>query len=78
MSRRCRAAVDAGIIAATLSSALASLLGAPRILQSLATDRVFYFLQPFAEAGPDNNPRRGILLTAAIALAHRRRLAAST
>ncbi len=63
------AAVDAGIIAATLSSALASLLGAPRILQSLATDRVFYFLQPFAEAGPDNNPRRGILLTAAIALA---------
>ena len=62
------AAVDAGIIAATLSSALASLLGAPRILQSLATDRVFYFLQPFAEAGPDNNPRRGILLTAAIAL----------
>ena len=33
--------VDAGAIAATLSSALASFLGAPRILQSLAADRVF-------------------------------------
>ena len=43
------ALIDAGIIAATLSSALASLLGAPRILQSLAKDRVFSFLRPFAE-----------------------------
>ncbi len=60
---------DAGIIAATLSSALASLLGAPRILQSLAKDRIFPFLQPFAlGAGASNNPRRGVLLTGAIAL----------
>ncbi len=62
--------IDAGIIAATLSSALASLLGAPRILQSLAKDRVFLFLLPFAEgAGTTGNPRRGILLTGAIAAA---------
>jgi amino acid transporter len=62
--------IDAGIIAATLSSALASLLGAPRILQTLAKDRVFSFLLPFAAgAGPTNNPRRGVLLTGAIALA---------
>ncbi|HVU20311.1 MAG TPA: amino acid permease [Rhizomicrobium sp.] len=62
--------IDAGVIAATLSSALASLLGAPRILQSLARDRVFRFLRPFADGeGSDNNPRRGTLLSGAIALA---------
>jgi amino acid transporter len=62
--------IDAGIISATLSSALASLLGAPRILQSLAKDRIFPFLLPFAEgSGPTNNPRRGVFLTGAIALA---------
>ena len=62
--------VDAGVIAATLSSALASFMGAPRILQSLAADRVFRLLNPFAAGhGPTNNPRRGLLLSAAIALA---------
>ncbi|MDZ4849752.1 MAG: amino acid permease [Pirellulaceae bacterium] len=40
--------VDAGVICATLSSALASFLGGPRILQSLASDRVFPWLNPFA------------------------------
>jgi amino acid transporter len=60
---------DAGVIAATLSSAMASFLGAPRILQSLAADRVFPFLNPFAQGhGPGNNPRRGVLLAGAIAL----------
>jgi amino acid transporter len=33
--------IDAGVIAATLSSAMASFMGAPRILQSLAADRIF-------------------------------------
>ena len=61
--------VDAGVIAATLSSALASFLGAPRILQSLAGDRIFPFLLPFAHgSGPARNPRRGVVLTGAIAL----------
>jgi amino acid transporter len=62
--------VDAGVIAATLSSALASFLGAPRILQSLARDRVFPVLNPFAVGhGPGENPRRGVLLALGIALA---------
>jgi amino acid transporter len=62
--------VTAGVIAATLSSALASFLGAPRILQSLASDRVFPILDVFAKGhGPTNNPRRGILLSLGIALA---------
>lgn len=62
--------IDVGIFAATLSSGLASFLGAPRILQSLATDRVFPLLQPFARGfGPTNNPRRGTVLSGLIALA---------
>jgi amino acid transporter len=62
--------VDAGVIAATLSSALASFLGAPRILQSLARDRVFPLLTPFAAGhGASGNPRRGVLLAALIAFA---------
>ncbi|MDF1590662.1 MAG: hypothetical protein P1P89_04025 [Desulfobacterales bacterium] len=62
--------IDAGVIAATLSSAMASFLGAPRILQSLAADRIFPFLLPFAKgSGPANNPRRAVLLSLGIALA---------
>ncbi len=61
--------VWAGVMAATLSSAMASFMGAPRILQSLAGDRIFPFLLPFAKGdGPSQNPRRGILLSGAIAL----------
>jgi len=62
--------VDAGVVAATLSSAMASFLGAPRILQSMARDRIFPFLLAFAQgSGPANNPRRGVLLSAGIAFA---------
>lgn len=61
--------IDAGVIAATLSSAMASFMGAPRILQSLAADRVFSVLTPFAKGSePTGNPRRGVLLSAAIAV----------
>jgi amino acid transporter len=61
--------ITAGVIAATLSSAMASFLGAPRILQSLAGDLIFPFLISFAKgSGPADNPRRGVLLSAAIAL----------
>ncbi len=62
--------VDAGVIAATLSSAMSSFLGGPRILQSLAGDRIFAFLNAFARgAGPANNPRRAVFLSAGIAYA---------
>jgi len=61
--------IDAGVIAATLSSAMASFLGAPRILQSLASDRIFSLLNPFAKgAGSTSNPRRGVLLSGGIAV----------
>ncbi|CAB1078702.1 amino acid permease [Alkalispirochaeta odontotermitis] len=62
--------VSAGVIAATLSSAMASFLGAPRIIQSLAADRIFSFLIFFAKgSGPSANPRRGVVLSAGIAYA---------
>ncbi len=62
--------IDLGIVAATLSSALASFLGAPRILQSLARDEVFPVLRGFARgSGPADNPRRAVLLTGGLALA---------
>jgi amino acid transporter len=62
--------INAGVFAATLSSAMASFLGAPRILQSLSEDRIFPFLLPFAKGyGAYGNPRRGVLLSGGIALA---------
>jgi amino acid transporter len=64
------ALVSAGVIAATLSSAMASYMGAPRILQAIAADRIMPFILPFAKgAGRDQNPRRGVLLSTGIALA---------
>ena len=61
--------ITVGVFAATLSSAMASFLGAPRILQALAADKIFPILNPFAKGvGSANNPRRGVLLAAAIAL----------
>ena len=61
--------IVAGVFAATLSSAMASFLGAPRILQALAADKIFPILNSFAKGvGPTNNPRRGVLLAAGVAL----------
>ncbi|MBX7197863.1 MAG: amino acid permease [Rhodospirillaceae bacterium] len=63
------ALITAGIFAATLSSALASFMGAPRILQSLSKDRIFPMLKIFAHgSGASNNPRRAIALTGMVAL----------
>jgi hypothetical protein len=60
--------ISVGVFAATLSSALASFLGAPRILQALASDRLFGVLQPFAKGeGATGNPRRAVLLCFVIA-----------
>lgn len=60
--------VSAGVIAATISSGMASYLGAPRILQAMAEDRIFPFLKLFAKGyGSTNNPRRGVLLSTVIA-----------
>ena len=56
--------ITAGVFAATLSSALGSMMGAPRILQAFAKDNVFPVLRPFAVGTPQTNePRRAIVLT---------------
>nr|MDA3963099.1 amino acid permease [Planctomycetota bacterium] len=63
-------AITAGVFAATLSSALGSLMGAPRILQALARDRVFPILNPFAAgSGASGEPRRATVLSFLIAQA---------
>lgn len=62
--------IVAGVFAATLSSALGSMMGAPRILQALAKDGIFPRLRPFSKGeGKSNEPRRAILLTVVIAQA---------
>ena len=61
--------IDAGVLSATFSSALALFLAAPRILQALASDQLFDRLTFFATGhGPTGNPRRGVVLTAIIAV----------
>ncbi len=56
--------ITAGVIAATLSSALGSMMGAPRILQAFAKDNVFPALRPFSfGSGFTNEPRRATVLT---------------
>lgn len=58
--------VIAGILGATLSSALGSIMGAPRIMQAVAKDRIapFFFSKGF---GASNEPRNALLLTFIIA-----------
>lgn len=56
--------VVAGVFAATISSAIGSMLGAPRILQALARDNIFPLLGYFAKGTDDGDePRRGLWLT---------------
>ncbi|MGB7342785.1 MAG: amino acid permease [Pirellulaceae bacterium] len=64
------ALIAAGVFAATISSALGSMMGAPRILQSLARDKLFMTLTPFgAGSERDGEPRRAIFATFLIAQA---------
>jgi amino acid transporter len=59
--------VVAGVFAATLSSAIGSFLGAPRILQAVARDGLFQVLRPFAKGSPrSDEPHRALLLTLAV------------
>jgi amino acid transporter len=56
--------VIGGVFAATISSAVGSFLGAPRVLQALARDRIFLLLGPFARGSKGKDePRLGLTLT---------------
>lgn len=60
--------ITAGVFAATISSAIGAMIGAPRILQAFARDNVIKFLAPFAVGdGQRNEPRRAIVFTFVIA-----------
>ncbi|GAB4279569.1 MAG: Na-K-Cl cotransporter [Candidatus Rifleibacteriota bacterium] len=59
--------VSAGVYAATLSSALGSYLGAPRILQAVARDGIVEQLRFFSVGSPKTDePRRAMILTGLI------------
>lgn len=61
--------VVAGVFAATLSSALASLLGAPRVMQALSRDDIIPLLRWFGkDASASGEPRRALWLTLGITL----------
>lgn len=58
-----------GVFAATLSSALGSFLGAPRILQAMGQDKLMKSFEFFGKgSGPANEPRRATVLSLIIAI----------
>lgn len=62
-------AVVGGLLGATFSSALASIVGAPRILQALGQERLLPRSAWFARRTAGGEPRNAFILTAVIALA---------
>lgn len=62
--------IYAGCFAATLSSALASLVSAPKVFQALCKDELYPKIKWFAKGfGKNNEPVRGYVLTFIIAIA---------
>jgi amino acid transporter len=61
-------AVLIGLLGATFSSALGSLVAAPRVLQALGVHRVVPFGESVAEVSKDGEPRRAMLVTGALTL----------
>ncbi|SHG10515.1 Amino acid permease [Fodinibius roseus] len=62
-------AVLGGLLGATFSSALASIVGAPRILQALGDHRIFPGGEIFSKLSENGEPRNAILLIGGIVLA---------
>ena len=61
--------IYAGIFAASLSSALASLVSAPKVFQALCKDKLFPYIEYFAAGhGKNNEPRRGYMLAFVVAI----------
>ena len=61
--------IFAGCFAATLSSAIASLVGAPRVLQALAKDNLYPGMSFFSSGyGANNDPFKGYVLVFFISL----------
>ena len=61
-------AIQAGILAATFSAALNSLVGAPRVLQAMATHNVVPFGKVLAQETALGEPRQAMILTGLIAI----------
>ncbi|XP_062565684.1 bumetanide-sensitive sodium-(potassium)-chloride cotransporter isoform X2 [Armigeres subalbatus] len=62
--------IYAGCFAATLSSALASLVSAPKVFQALCKDKLYPKIGWFGKGfGPNNEPVRGYILTFVISVA---------
>ncbi|XP_061596072.1 solute carrier family 12 member 1 [Cololabis saira] len=62
--------IIAGTFSATLSSALASLVSAPKVFQALCKDNIYTALRFFAKGhGKNNEPIRGYVLTFIISVA---------
>ncbi|XP_053303974.1 solute carrier family 12 member 3-like [Spea bombifrons] len=62
--------ITAGIFAATLSSALACLVSAPKVFQCLCKDKLYPFIGFFGKGyGKNNEPLRAYILTFVIAIA---------
>ena len=60
--------VYGGCYGATLSSAIASLVGAPRVLQAVGKDKLYPYMEFFAKgSGANNDPFRGYILVFIIA-----------
>jgi amino acid transporter len=62
--------VTLGVFAASLSSAIGSFMGAPRVLQALARDDILWILRPFRQGSrKGDEPRVGLWFTVALTVA---------
>ncbi len=61
--------VLAGLLGATISSALAGLVGGPRILMAMGRHRILPFSDALARTAGDGNPRTSIVITAGLTFA---------